>query len=161
MDFPPNEYRLSRLRRTLYSPDAHCAGQDIAPTHPPYVHSIYFKWLKGKHEVIDSISLRSMLPTQRVAACMERRVMVNSINACQRNWYNEELNNTFFSNLIYYKTPKNLMHVILFYCLKMFSIIMHVQCIFNLFQNMTFIKWLMKIYSKHWQISIHVLSVYS
>lgn len=134
MDFPPNEYRLSRLRRTLYSPDAHCTGQDIAPTHPPYVHSIYFKWLKGKHEVIDSISLRSMLPTQRVAACMERRVMVHSINACQINWYITHFFQTI--NLLQNTDKFNACNIILYFK-KMFSIIMHVQCIFNLFQNMT------------------------
>lgn len=77
IDYLDQEERCTRLTPTT--------GQDIAPTHPPYVHSNFFKRLKGKRLAIDSISLLSMLPVQSAAACMERCVMVNSLNACQIN----------------------------------------------------------------------------
>lgn len=80
--FPPNRYRLSRLRRTLYSFDAHHTKQGIGLTHPPL--NIYFKMTQRKHEVVDSKPLRSLL-TMQSAACIETCVVVNYLNACHKS----------------------------------------------------------------------------
>lgn len=81
--FPPNRYRLSRLRRTLYSFDAHHTKQGIGLTHPPL--NIYFKMTQRKHEVVDSKPLRSLLTMQSAAACIETCVVVNYLNACHKS----------------------------------------------------------------------------
>lgn len=122
--FPPNRYRLSRLRRTLYS----FWRPPYKTGHRPHSSSIrplniYFKMTQRKHEVVDSKPLRSLLTMQSAAACIETCVVVNYLNACHKsrpaNWYNKNLYFKIYTNLlvmhlsfIYLKTLTNFMHVI-------------------------------------------------